>query len=1057
MTSDGALEIAARILDMDVATLTERADADSFVALGGTSLDALRLLALAERQLGLRFPLAAVLSGTSFAEAVRSATPAPATFRQAPARSGPGYRDILPAQDGMLTADWYLGGSLLHLLGTAELTGPLDVPALREAVCRLVAGHEALRTVFARVDRRLVARVLPDWRPAMIEQRLRARPGDDPVEVVHAQLTRTTRQLLEPMRRPPVTFVLTALGPARHLLSVVIHHVISDAWSMGIIWRELLDHYQCVRAGEPATARPASTLAPALRRLTDLREDGRLAALTAARVEQLRGVPTELELPTDLPRAASFDHLGARHRFGLGDRARAAAERLAEAAHVTRTAVLLAAFALVIGRRTGRSDFLLGASVMLRTTADLLDTIGPLAPTVPVRCRIDDDVPVEEYLRTAGRELADGVAAADVPLSGLISGLGAQQDGRRMPLVQVLFTAHDEFMPDQITADGLTVVIHEAHCGGTAADVVLTIQRWGEAPLLTLDYATCALTAADAADLADALEATLTDLHGQLGRPLAGVRGMPESGKELLAARRDGPPARTGLCLWRALRDQALRRPHATAVLDPAHGSTLSYGQLLTAAERQAAALAHAGVGEGDVVAIALPRSAAEIVALLAVIRLGAAFTAPHPDNPPARLAAMLRLSQPRAVIAPASTAARMIKLAGTPCAPVAPVSLTDLDAPVSAASPPPRADPGRIAYIAFTSGSTGGPKAVRIPQRGVLRLLDDAMLSVRPRDRVLRITTLAFDIAVLETFWPLASGASIVVCPEAVRAPADLADFTAEHRPSVIQVSAGLFRVLAEGCPAVFAGARHVLVGGDVVPADLVSKLLDRYPGLTVSNVYGPTENTVWSTIHTVTDPCEVGGTLPIGRPLPGNGVEVLDYAARPVPPGGIGELYLSGPGLCVDYLGDPAATEAALSTGADGRRRYRTGDLVRWDRQGRLSFLGRCDQQVKVRGFRIETEEIRRRLLDHPAVRDAVVAAVGTGAAERRLVAAIATAGTGVPVEELRAFVAEQLPAYAVPSLWAVLDRLPLNGNGKLDLTAVERAARDAGAGLNPTTVKE
>jgi acyl-CoA synthetase (AMP-forming)/AMP-acid ligase II len=204
---------------------------------------------------------------------------------------------------------------------------------------------------------------------------------------------------------------------------------------------------------------------------------------------------------------------------------------------------------------------------------------------------------------------------------------------------------------------------------------------------------------------------------------------------------------------------------------------------------------------------------------------------------------------------------------------------------------------------------------------------------------------------------------------------------------------------------------------------------------------------------MHAVSDPCQVGDTLPIGRPLPGNGVEVLDHAARPVPPGGIGELYLSGPGLFVDYFRDPVSTSAALSTSDDGRLRYRTGDLVHWDGQGELYLLGRIDQQVKVRGFRIETEEIRRRLLEHPGVRDAVVAPERTSAAERRLVAAVTTGGVGVTSTELRAFVAEQLPSYPVPSLWAVLDHLPLNDNGKPDLPAIETAAREAAEGVAAT----
>lgn len=1042
-TAEAPIDLAAKILDMDAAVLAARATVDSFVALGGTSLLAFRLLSRTERKLGLRLPLADVLGDLPFAEALDAATPAPAPTPQPPGR---GYQEILPSQDGVLVADWYLGGSLMHLLGTAELSGPLDVAALREAVCRLVAGHEALRTVFARVNRERVARVLPVWHPGLIEQRLRVPAGDDPVEVLHVQLSRTTRQLLEPMRRPPVSFVLTEISPQHHLLSVVIHHVIADAWSMGIIWRELLGHYQQILAGEPAPKLPASSIASARQRLAELRADGRLDALVAERVERLRGAPTELALPTDLPRPQKFTYRGARHRFGLGDQARTAAEELADTAHVTRTAVLLAAFALVISRRTGRTDFLLGASVMQRTTAELLDAIGPLAPTVPVRCELPDDVTVEEYLLATSRELAAGVAAADVPLSGLIAGLGAQQDNRRMPLVQVLFTAHDEFLPDRLSAGELSAVIHEEHCGDIAADLVLTVQRWGEAPRLALDYATCALTAADTAELADSLEATLIELSTHLGRPLAEVRGMSDRDRELLIARREGPPGRVAPGLWEILHEQATAHLDETAVVDPGHGITLTNAEFLVAIERQAALLADAGIGEGDLVVLAIPRSAAEIVAVVAVLRLGAAFTTLHTDSPPARLTEMLRLSRPRAVLAAADTAAKLIQLADTPCVAIAPVDLHATIGAEVAVAPAPPADPERIAYLAFTSGSTGGPKAVRVAHRGVVRLLDDNTVPMRPNDRMLRFVTLAFDPAMVEIFRPLSAGATIVVCPQEVLAPADLAAFLTAQRISVLRFTAGLFRSLAEDQPEAFAGARHVLVDGDVVPADVVGRLLERFPDLTVSNAYGPTEATVWATMYTASDPCEVGDTLPIGRPLPGNGVEVLDHAGRPVPPGGIGELYLSGPGLLVDYFRDPVSTAAAVSTSDDGRRRYRTGDLVRWNRQGQLCFLGRTDQQVKVRGFRIETEEIRRRLLEHPAVRDAVVAAVGSGADERRLVAAVTTGGVSVASKDLRAFLAEALPAYSVPSLWAVLDQLPLNANGKPDLRAIEQAARDS-----------
>jgi amino acid adenylation domain-containing protein len=1017
------IHLAAEVLGADPEVLAVRAKTSSFLALGGTSLDAIRLLALSESRLGLRLTLPLLLSELPFTEAAAMAVPAPTRLPRAPRRGGHDPREILPAQRAMLAADHFVGGPLMHLMSTAELTGPLDLDALREALSRLTARHEALRTVYARIDRQVVAYVLPRWQPRLISTTLRVAFGDDPVDVVQSQLARTTTQLLDVKRRPPVVFVLTALAGGHHLLSLVIHHVIADAWSIGLIWRELFEQYASVVAGEPAPERPVSTLDPAVREVDES---------VARRLRQLRGVPTVLELPSDLRRPDTpFDHRGARHRFGLSEDARCAVDALAERLRVTRTAVLLAAFVLVVGRRAGRTDVLLGTSVLTRPTVPLLDTVGPLNATVPLRCAIDDDATVAEHIRTTARALADGTAAADVPLARLVDGLGVEPDARRLPLIQVLFTAHDQFIPDGWEAAGVRVRIHDGHCGGAPADLHLAVQRWGETPRLALDYATAVLTAADVADLAEALEATLVDLRAGLDHPLSRVRAMSPRQAESLAALSRGPAPGPATDLWQAVRDRAAVSPDALAVIDGE--TTLTYADLVTAVDEQAARLAAAGVRDGDHVVVALPRSAAEIVAVAAVLRLGAAFTALHKDNPPVRLAAMLNRLRPVAALIQPDTADALRAALPSGCAVLAPGTGP------AAALPAPEPDPDRVAYVAFTSGSTGEPKAVRIAHRGVLRLLDDRVLRLTPDDRCLRFVTLAFDPAVIEIFRPLVAGAAVVVCPEHVLAPADLATFLRGQQISVLRLTAGLFRVLADDVPEAFAGARHVLVGGDVVSADQVSRLLSRHPGLSVSNVYGPTENTIWTSVHTVTGAWEVDDALPIGRPVPGDTVFVLDPRGHQVPPGGIGELHVSGPGVRVGNLGEPPADSA----------RYATGDLVRWDREGRLRFLGRADRQVKIRGIRIETEEIRRRLLAHPAVRDAVVVAVGADAANRRLLAAVVIRAAGPTAAELAGFTAERIPAYAVPTRWAILGEIPLNRNGKPDVAALENAALENAVG--------
>ncbi|MFI5496686.1 non-ribosomal peptide synthetase [Actinoplanes sp. NPDC051859] len=356
--------------------------------------------------------------------------------------------------------------------------------------------------------------------------------------------------------------------------------------------------------------------------------------------------------------------------------------------------------------------------------------------------------------------------------------------------------------------------------------------------------------------------------------------------------------------------------------------------------------------------------------------------------------------------------------------------------APVRSHQAPPAAppDPERVAYLGFTSGSTGEPKAALIPQRGVLRLARDPELLVPgATERFVRLAPLAFDASTLEIFAPLLAGGTIDVFGAGHPTPAALAAFLADRDSTGLWLTAGLFRLVADYQPEAFGGLRQVLTGGDVVPPAQVARVLTSCPGLRVTNGYGPTENTTFTTTHTVADPAAVDDPLPIGRPVGGTGVVVLDRHGRPVPPGGVGELYTSGAGLALGYAGRPRETAAAFIA-RDGELFYRTGDLVRWDRAGRLRFLGRSDRQVKIRGFRIELDAVARTLREHPEVRDVAVLAA-PGGADRRLLAALVADDRPGLVEQVRRFAADRLPGYAVPSLWTVVAKLPVTRNGKLD----------------------
>ncbi|GGO60829.1 non-ribosomal peptide synthetase [Nonomuraea cavernae] len=515
------------------------------------------------------------------------------------------------------------------------------------------------------------------------------------------------------------------------------------------------------------------------------------------------------------------------------------------------------------------------------------------------------------------------------------------------------------------------------------------------------------------------------------------------------------------------------------AVHEAGRGLTLTYARLLRQVETQADGLLARGVGAGDHVVVAVPRSAEEIVAVLAVLSVGAVYVPMDGSLPVARLRVMLERVRPKAVIGDFAAARSIVRAAPAPCVPVDPVALTG-PAPVPVTGRPAdeavrgwaRRDPGDVAYITFTSGSTGVPKAVRIPHRGVVRLVRGASyLRQGPGERILRLAPLAFDASTLEIFCALATGATVEVFPGGPVSPGELATFLRETEVTAAFLTAGLFRVVATEAIEAFATVRQVFTGGDIVPADAVRALLSRHPGLEVVSAYGPTENTTFSTVHPMASVAEVETPVPIGRPIAGTSALVLDEAGEPVRTGEIGELYLGGSGLAVDYLDAPEETARAFVRPPGVRERfYRTGDLAHWDATGRLHFDGRRDRQVKVRGYRIELTEIEGRLGEHEEVRDVAVVVVGADAGSKRLLAAIvpnrdatapnaswdatdpnapdrdATARADGLVARLRDALREELPGYMVPVLWVVTDRLPYTPNGKVDVAELERRATAA-----------
>lgn len=492
--------------------------------------------------------------------------------------------------------------------------------------------------------------------------------------------------------------------------------------------------------------------------------------------------------------------------------------------------------------------------------------------------------------------------------------------------------------------------------------------------------------------------------------------------------------------------DQVRRRPQEVAVRDA--GVELSYGQLAHAADQHADALRRAGVRPGDTVLVATRRSVGEVVALLAIIRLGAAYAGFDDDAPEARVERIIGKLAPAAAVVDTATTDRPILRELTRVDSWRPGQHAHTD-PTPLIRTPGSNDPHRAAYIAFTSGSTGEPKGVVVPHQAVTRLALTTELQMHSGDRVLRMAPLAFDASTYEIWVTLLNGATLEVFSAELPSVGKLEAFLAERKISVAWLTASLFRLIAKSRPQALTGLRWLVSGGEVVPHESAARMLELHPGLVITNGYGPTENTTFTATHTVRESAEIDGPLPIGRPIAGTRVFVLDRNARLIPPGAVGELYAAGSGLADGYLDDEPETRSRFghfSPDVD-ERLYRTGDLVRLDPYGNLVFLGRVDKQIKLNGHRIETEEISATLARHPGVRDAVIVVARQSNRDTQLVAAVAVhPGADADPRSLHTFLSRLLPRYALPTLWVVVDEIPLTRNGKVDEQVLIQSAMPA-----------
>ncbi|MEO0820268.1 MAG: amino acid adenylation domain-containing protein [Pseudomonadota bacterium] len=934
---------------------------------------------------------------------------------------------------------WFLnqldGGSSAYTVGGAtKLLGPLRPDLLQAAFRKLTQRHEALRMRFGERDGMAWAEIADDMAPEdEVVDLSRLPPAEREAEAARIIRERMLRPF-DLANGPLMSMHLMRLSETEHWLISRIHHIVADGWSAAVASLEATEIYDALLEGR------APRLGPVRAHAVDHAAWERERAASPEWIDaiafwqkRLAGAPPVIELPSDRPRPAQQSYRGARFKAELDADLVTRIKAAAQAQGATPYMVLLAAFQVLLHRHSGQDDIVVGSPVANRNRSEFENTIGCLINNVVIRADLAEDPSFAAFLAQVKARSLEAMEHGEPPFDMVVDALKPERTASHAPIFQVLFTLMS-FSDTERHPKGCTVEPIEVETGATRFDLILELADFRGALRAVYEFAT---------DLFD--PETVERLHARFEALLRAAVETPEAPVSALdmlapadraALAEEAAPARVleaSLALTDAQIDRvAAAEPGRIAAV--AADGAMDYATLTARATALAEALVAAGVGPGDRVAVCLERGLALPVALLAVWKAGAAYVPIDPAHPQERIAHILEDAAPAAAIAGEATRERL----GAACPVIAP------DAAASAEVRLPTARSlSDLAYLIYTSGSTGRPKGVEVEHGNLAAFL--AAMRAEPgltRDDVLvSVTTLSFDIAGLELWLPLSTGARVVIAERAETLDGHaLAGLIAREGASVMQATPATWRLLLEtGWPG--APRLRALCGGEAMPRALAEALLPRVAALW--NMYGPTETTIWSTVARIGEAADAAS---IGQPIAGTAVHILDAAGRPVPQGAVGELCISGAGVARGYRNRAELTAERFATvdlpGAGPTRLYRTGDRARRYRDGRIAYLGRSDFQVKIRGFRIELGEIEAALGACAGVADCVVNPVEQ-AGERILVGYVVPRAEGFSAEAARAALRAALPDYMVPTRFLELDALPLTPNRKVDRKALPAPA--------------
>ncbi len=947
---------------------------------------------------------------------------------------------------------WFLSrlepdGAAYNMSSPLRVRGPLDEASLRQTFNLLLARHEVLRGRFEVVEGQPVQVIAPRLTVDLPVVDLTAWPEAEREADVTRRLRAEAQRPFDLTQAPLLRVSLVRLAPHDHVLLLTLHHIVSDGWSMGILLREIAAIYAATVAARPV-ALPALPIqyADFARWQRGWLQGAVLAEQVGYWRGQLAGAPGVLDLPVARPRPAMQTMHGALVGRTLSPQVSRAVTDLSAREGVTVFMTLLATFQTLLYRYSGQEDFVVGSPIAGRDRAETEGLIGFFVNSLPLRANLAGNPSFRELLARVKETALGAYAHQGLPFERMVEELQPARSLSYPPIFQVMFALQNQPRV-ALTLPGLAIEPVASARDSAKFDLTLFMAERAGQLSCRLEYNTDLFAPDTATRLLQHFEVLLEGVTARPQQRVAALPLLPAAERERLLTTWNATavalPAETGV--HQRVEQQVARTADATAVVDA--GTTTTYGELNRRANQLAHYLRTLGVGPEARVGIFMERSVEMIVALLGVLKAGGAYVPLDPTYPPerirfsvadAQLAVILTDARWAATLPP--SAARVVSVAAARAA----------GAGLSAANPVSDTVAGNLAYVIYTSGSTGQPKGVAITHGSALALVDWAGRTFTREELrgVLASTSICFDLSVFEIFVPLSVGGTVILAADALQLPVVAAQATVTLVNTVPSAMAELVRI---GLPA---SVQTVNLAGEPLRPELVTQIYRQSAVTRVVDLYGPTEDTTYSTC------AERAPDQPatIGRPIANTRAYILDGLLAPVPIGVPGELYLGGAGLARGYVGRPAATAERFLpdpfSRAPGQRLYRTGDIARYAADGTIEYLGRVDHQVKVRGYRIELGEIETVMGRHPGVRDTVVLAREDAPGDIRLVAYIVPAGSGDVAATngslsagLTALLKRTLPAYMVPAHFVLLDAFPLTPNGKIDrgaLGAPDRSMR-------------